>query len=63
MYMNSSKLQEVVHDREAWHAQSMWSQKTQTQLSNWTTKTTKKLQKFWELSSRRWEQIDSGTND
>ena len=43
MDMNLSKLREVVHDREAWRAQ--WSQKSRTQLSNWTTKTTKKLQR------------------
>ena len=27
MDMNSGKLQEMVRDREGWHAQSMWSQR------------------------------------
>ena len=34
--MNVSKLQEIVKDREAWHAAVHGVAKSQTQLSNWT---------------------------
>ena len=38
MDMNLSKLQEMVKDREAWRAAVHGVTKSQTQLSNWTTK-------------------------
>ena len=41
MDMNLSKLQEIVKDREAWHAEVHKVAKSQTQLSNWTTKCVK----------------------
>ena len=37
MDMSLSKLQEVVNDREAWHAVVLGVTKSRTQLSNWTT--------------------------
>ena len=37
MGMNSSKLQEIVEDRETWHAAVHGPAKSQTQLSDWTT--------------------------
>ena len=37
MYMNSSKLQEIVEDREAWRAAVYGAAKSWTWLSNWTT--------------------------
>ena len=39
MDMNLSKLQEMVKDREAWHAAVHGVTKSRTQLSNWTTTT------------------------
>ena len=36
MDMSLSKLQEMVKDREAWHAAVYWVTKSQTWLSNWT---------------------------
>ena len=39
MNMNLSKLQEIVKDREAWHAAIHGVTKSQTQLSKWTTTT------------------------
>ena len=41
MDMNLNKLHEVVKDREAWHAAVHGVTKSQTQLSNWTTATTR----------------------
>ena len=35
--MSSSKLQEIVKDREAWRAAVHGVTKSQTQLSDWTT--------------------------
>ena len=40
MFMNLSKLKEIVKDREAWCAAVHGVTKSQTQLSDWTTKTT-----------------------
>ena len=39
MHMNLSKLREIVKQREAWHAAVHRVTKSQTQLSNWTTRT------------------------
>ena len=38
MDMNVGKLQEMVRDREAWHAAVHGAAKSQTQLTNWTNK-------------------------
>ena len=44
MDMILSKLQEIVKDREAWNVAVHGVAKSQTQLSNSTTKTTKEVQ-------------------
>ena len=41
--MSLSKLQEMVKDREAWHAAVHGFEKSRTQLSDWTTMTDKGL--------------------
>ena len=41
MDMSWSQLWEIVKDREAWHAAVHGVIKSQTQLSNWTTTTTR----------------------
>ena len=48
MDMSLSKLQEMVKDREAWHAAVYGAAKGRTWLSDWTT-TTKKQQLSSEL--------------
>ena len=40
MDMNLGKLQEMVRDREAWHAADHGVAKTRTRLGGWTTTTT-----------------------
>ena len=50
MDMNLSKLQEIVKDIEGWHAAVHGVAKSQTQLSDWTTKTNlrhSKSEKWW----------------
>ena len=44
--MNLSKLQEIVKDREAWHATVHGIPKSWIQLSDWTTTTINKLVVF-----------------
>ena len=39
MDVNLSKLQEILKDREVWHAATHGVAKSQTRLSNWTTTT------------------------
>ena len=41
MDMSLGKLQEIMKDREAWRATVRGISKSETQLSNWTTKATK----------------------
>ena len=47
MDMNLSKLQEIVKDREAWHAAEHGVTKSQTQFMDWKTTTTKINPKAW----------------
>ena len=49
MDMSFSKLQEIVKDREAWHATDHGVTQSQTQLGNWTT-----MKNYWGLYSGRW---------
>ena len=55
-----SKLQEIVKDRAAWHIAIHGVAKSRTQLSNWTTKTTKEAQEsslppftIWDHSKKK----------
>ena len=53
-----SKLQEMVKDREVWHAAVHGITKSQTWLSNWTTKQHKGIQRDWEVypqNTSKWE--------
>ena len=52
MDMNLSKLQEIVEDRGDWCATAHGITKSQTQLSNWTTKTVL-LQEFFNMHQSR----------
>ena len=47
MDMSLSKLQEMVKEREAWHAAAHWVAKSQTQLSNWTTRVIFYIVSLW----------------
>ena len=49
--MDMSKLQEMVKDRETWHAAFYGVTKSQTWLSDWTTKTACRLQ-CWDASGQ-----------
>ena len=51
MDMSSSKLQEIVKDREAWRAAVHGVIKSQTPLSNWTAKTIEQKVKKTEFHS------------
>ena len=62
-----SKLQEIVKDRAAWHVAIHGVAKSQTQLSNWTTKTTKEAQEsslppftIWDYSKKKVHEPGSG---
>ena len=58
MDMKLSKLQEMVKDREAWHVAVHGITKSQIQLSNWTTKQQKGIQRDWEVypqNTSKWE--------
>ena len=51
--MSMSKLQEIVKDREAWHAAVHGVAKSRTQLSNWTTKKCVKCQVLVNMLQRK----------
>ena len=58
MDMKLSKLQEMVKDREVWRAAVHGIAKSQTRLSNWTTKQHKGIQRDWEVypqNTSKWE--------
>ena len=58
MAMSSSKLQDIVKDREAWHAAFHGVAKSQTQLSAWTTTsvtTTKAVNYVYLMLAREWD--------
>ena len=48
MDMNLSRLRETVKDKGAWHAAVHGDTKSQTQVSDWTTKQ-QKIDKHWEI--------------
>ena len=52
--MNLSKLQEMMKDREAWHAAVHEVAKSQTQLSDWTTATVRMWRKEAQDEQRLW---------
>ena len=47
MDMGLSKLRKLVMDREAWHAEILGVEKSQTRLSDWT-----ELNSYWEEGRR-----------
>ena len=49
MDMNLSKLQEIVQDREAWHAATHGVTKSWTLLSDWTTSNNRCMIPFWKM--------------
>ena len=51
MDMHIRKLQEMVKDREAWHAAVQRVTKSQTWLSNWTMNNRRKNSQAWEIAS------------
>ena len=53
MYMNLSKLWEMVKDREAWHAAVHGAAKNHTQLSDWTTTNVESSQ-IWDQNCAPW---------
>ena len=58
MAMSSSKLQDIVKDREAWHAAFHGVAKSQTQLSAWTTTSvtaTKAVNYVYLMVAREWD--------
>ena len=60
MDMSLSRLQEIVRDRESWHAAIHGVAKNQRQLSNWTTKQVKVTVVF--CFSYRWWWVQGSNN-